>query len=111
MKLLLDENLSRRMVPLIALHYLGSSQVALLGLERASDTAIRDYARQHDFVIVTKDSDFVDLSTLYGQPPKLILLKTGNQPWQATAQTLIAHRERLESALLTANAAWIDLYS
>jgi hypothetical protein len=25
-----------------------------------------------------------------------ILLKTGNQTWQATAQTLIAHRERLE---------------
>lgn len=31
MKLLLDENLSRRMAPLIASHYPGSSQVALLG--------------------------------------------------------------------------------
>ena len=66
MKLLLDENLSRRIVSLIASHYPGSSQVALLGLERASDTAIWAYARQHDFIIVTKDSDFVDLSTVYG---------------------------------------------
>ena len=64
MKLLLDENLSRRIVPLIHLHYPGSSQVALLALERASDTALWSYARQHDFIIVIKDSDFVDLSTL-----------------------------------------------
>ena len=110
MKLLLDENLSRRIVWLIAPHYPGSSQVALLGLERASDTAIWAYARQHDFIIVTKDSDFVDLSTLYGQPPKILLLKTGNQTWQMTAQALIDRRELLESALIVANAACVDLY-
>ena len=110
MKLLLDENLSRRMVSLIAAHYPGSSQVALLGMEQASDTAIWAYARQHDFVIVTKDSDFVDLSTLYGQPPKVILLKAGNETWQVTAQNLINRRELLESALITANAAGVDLY-
>ena len=110
MKLLLDENLSRRMVSLIASHYSGSSQVALLGLEQASDTALWTYARQHDFIIVTKDSDFVDLSTLYGQPPKVILLKTGNQAWAITAQMLIDHRESLEFALITANAAGVDLY-
>jgi len=98
------------MVSLIALHYPGSSQIALLGLERSSDTSIWAYARQHDFIIVTKDSDFVDLSTLYGQPPKIILLKTGNQTWQMTAQALINRRELLESALITANAACVDLY-
>ncbi len=110
MKLLFDENLSRRMVPLIAPHYPGSSQVALLGLEQASDAALWAYARQHDFIIVTKDSDFVDLSTLYGQPPKVILLRTGNQAWQITAQTLIDHRESLELALIATNAACVDLY-
>ena len=95
-------------MPLIALHYPGSSQVALLELEQASDTAIWAYARQHDFIIVTKDSDFVDLSTLYGQPPKVILLKTGNKTWQVTAQSLIDRRELLESALIAANAACVD---
>ena len=110
MKLLLDENLSRRIVPAILLHYPGSSQVALLGLERASDADLWAYARQHGFIIVTKDSDFVDLSTFHGQPPKVILLKTGNQTWQTTAQILINRRESLESALIAANAACIDLY-
>lgn len=110
MKLLLDENLSRRMVSLIAPHYPGSSQVALLGLERASDTAIWHYARRHDFIIVTKDSDFVDMSTLYGQPPKIVFLKTGNFNLQRTVQVLIDRRESLESALILANAACVDLY-
>ena len=68
------------------------------------------YARQHDWVIVTRDSDFIDLSTLYGQPPKVILLKTGNQSWQAAAQTLIDYQELLESVLITANAACVELY-
>jgi predicted nuclease of predicted toxin-antitoxin system len=46
MKLLLDENLSRRIVPSILSRYPGSWQVALLGLERASDAALWAYARQ-----------------------------------------------------------------
>ncbi len=37
MKLLLDENLSRRIVPFIQDMFPGSSQVALLGLEQADD--------------------------------------------------------------------------
>jgi hypothetical protein len=37
MKLLLDENLSRRLVPFLQSDFPGSSHVALLGLEQASD--------------------------------------------------------------------------
>ena len=37
MKLLLDENLSRRVVPFLQTAYPGSTQVALAGMERASD--------------------------------------------------------------------------
>lgn len=64
MKLLLDENLSRRLVPFLQSAFPGSTQVALAGLERADDRAIWQYAREHDFVIVTKDADFYDLSLL-----------------------------------------------
>ena len=51
MKLLLDENLSRRLVPALQTRFPGSSQVALLGLERATDAQLCDYAAQHDFVL------------------------------------------------------------
>jgi hypothetical protein len=56
MKLLLDENLSRRLVPSPQDRYPGSTQVALVGLERADDRTIWKYAKDNDFVIVTRSS-------------------------------------------------------
>ena len=72
MKLLLDENLSRRIVPFLQADYPGSAQVALLGMERTSDREIWEYAKVDDFVIVSRDSDFHELSLLYDAPPKVI---------------------------------------
>lgn len=48
MKLLLDENLSRRIVPFIQDAYPDSTQVALVGLEKMSDKMIRQYAIDHN---------------------------------------------------------------
>jgi predicted nuclease of predicted toxin-antitoxin system len=78
MKLLLDENLSRRIVPFLQDGYPGSSQVVLEGLERADDRVVWTYARDNGFVIVTKDSDFHELSLVRGSPPKVIWLRVGN---------------------------------
>lgn len=64
-------------MPLLQIEYPNSSQIALLKLEAATDHEIWEYARTNDFVIVTRDSDFHELSTLYGAPPKVIWLKTG----------------------------------
>jgi predicted nuclease of predicted toxin-antitoxin system len=69
MKLLLDENLSRRIVPFIQELYPSSIQVALVGLEQANDKTIRQYAIEHDFVIVTKDADFYEMNRKYSPPP------------------------------------------
>lgn len=41
MKLLLDENLSRRLVPFLQNNFPGTTQVALIGLERADGRNIR----------------------------------------------------------------------
>jgi len=71
MKLLLDENLSRRVVPFILQDYPESSQISLLSMEHSSDKEIWDYAQKHGYIIVTKDADFLDMSLLYGQPLKL----------------------------------------
>jgi predicted nuclease of predicted toxin-antitoxin system len=54
-KLLLDENLSRRIVPALQDAFPGSTQVILAGLERADDRAVWEHAREHRYVIVTKD--------------------------------------------------------
>jgi predicted nuclease of predicted toxin-antitoxin system len=53
MKLLLDENLSRRVIPFILDNYTNSTQVALIGLEQASDKAIWKFAIDNDYIITT----------------------------------------------------------
>jgi predicted nuclease of predicted toxin-antitoxin system len=47
-KLPLDENLSRHLAPALQARFLGSSQVALLGLERSTDAQWCAYAVEHD---------------------------------------------------------------
>lgn len=49
-----------------------------LGLRDAEDRAIFDLARQAGAVVMTKDSDFVDLLTRHGPPPQIIWLTCGN---------------------------------
>jgi predicted nuclease of predicted toxin-antitoxin system len=62
MKLLLDENLSRRLVPFLQHDYPDSSQVVLLGMESATDKEVWQKAKDDGYVIVTRDADFQELS-------------------------------------------------
>jgi predicted nuclease of predicted toxin-antitoxin system len=47
-------------------------------LINAPDREIWEFAKNNDYIIVTQDSDFNDLNSLYGFPPKLIWIRTGN---------------------------------
>jgi predicted nuclease of predicted toxin-antitoxin system len=59
-KLLLDENLSDRIVYRIIDLYPSSEHVKTLALTNADDSIIWEYAKANNFVIVSKDSDFHD---------------------------------------------------
>ncbi|MEK7533877.1 MAG: DUF5615 family PIN-like protein [Patescibacteria group bacterium] len=78
MKLLLDQNISRKLVKELEDVFPGSNHVYLLGLHKASDEEVWSYARDNGFTIVTQDSDFNERSLVYGYPPKVIWLRTGN---------------------------------
>ncbi|MCZ8126227.1 MAG: DUF5615 family PIN-like protein [Microcystis sp. LE19-114.1B] len=80
MKLLLDENLSDRIIDKIIDLYSDSQHVKTLGLINTDDALIWEFAKFNDFVIVSKDSDFHQRSLLYGHPPKFIYLRIGNSP-------------------------------
>ncbi len=76
MKLLLDENLTPRLVDVLADLYPGAVHVHHCGLGSADDGVIWDYARINNFTIVSKDSDFQDRSVLSGALPKVIWLRS-----------------------------------
>ena len=78
MKLLLDQNISFRLVAKLAPMYSGSKHVKDFDLTGDSDQEIWDLASKQDFAIVSKDSDFQSRSFLYGHPPKVIQLRVGN---------------------------------
>jgi predicted nuclease of predicted toxin-antitoxin system len=95
-KLLLDENLSDRIIHRIVDLYPDSEHVKTLGLINTDDSVIWEYAKTNGFVIVSKDSDFHQRSLLYGYPPKFIYLRVGNCPTSRITQIL---RNNLETII------------
>ena len=78
MKLLFDQNLSHRLVPALADIFPDSNHVRNAGLGRADDDSVWQYATAQGFAIVSKDSDFHQLSFVRGHPPKVVWIRRGN---------------------------------
>ena len=68
MKLLLDENLSRRLVQRIADLFPDSVHVGTEGLLQTPDCAVWEFAKSNGFSIATADADFYELATTLGPP-------------------------------------------
>ncbi len=93
MNILLDQNISFRVVSLLSSTFQNVKQVRQLGLVDASDLEIWNYSFRNNFTIVTFDSDFIDLATLKGSPPKIIWLRFGNSSNLKIANKLISNFE------------------
>lgn len=78
MKLLFDQNISYRILKRLSEAYSSSSHVKKEGLINSSDLEIWEYAKNHQFILVTQDSDFNDIYLLKGFPPKILWLQAGN---------------------------------
>ena len=109
-RLLLDANLSWRSVAKLKMHFDDCSHVDSIGLSiPAKDTEIWNYAQKHGMLIVTNDEDFLHLSTFKGFPPKVLLLKTGNQNRKFVEQILINMKEHIKSFVLSSEYGILEL--
>ncbi len=99
MKLLFDENLSRRLVGRLSELYPNSAHVSEFDLLERPDREIWEFARAGGFIIVTADADFYELSAALGPPPKVIWLRR----W--------AHPTRDAESLLRRNAVRITEFA
>ncbi len=98
MKLLLDSNLSWRLISDLKLHYEECLHADHIKLPvPASDIQIWNFALKNKCIIVTNDEDFMHFSNVKGFPPKVILLKTGNQSNQFIKELLIQHKAAIQS--------------
>ena len=80
MKLLFDQNLSSALVRRLSDLFPYSAHVKDLGMAKVDDRAVWTFAKENGFAIVSKDSDFQQLSLFFGAPPKVIWLRVGNCP-------------------------------
>ncbi|MDE0089222.1 MAG: DUF5615 family PIN-like protein [Candidatus Poribacteria bacterium] len=78
MKLLFDQNLSDQLVALLADLFPDSTHVKTIGLDTATDVELWNYARENDYFIVSKDTDFRNRSVIHGYPPKVIWISIAN---------------------------------
>lgn len=109
MKLLFDENLSRRLVERLAASFPGSTHVDDLHLRGRPDSEVRKAAADQAALLVTKDSDFLELSLLHGAPPKVVWLRVGNAGTEAIAELLLRNKSRLELFATNDSEALLEL--
>ncbi len=109
MKLLLDQNLSPRLVQAIQDLFPGSIHVRDVDLQAAADDRVWAYAALHDFAIVSKDSDFHQMSFVLGHPPKVIWIRRGNCSTNDVAGVLRAHAGDIHEFLTDEQAGFLAL--
>jgi len=110
MKLLLDQNLSHRIVKSLIDVYPESTQVSILQMDKATDKEIWNYAQKLDYAIVTLDADFHEYSMLKSGPPLVIWLKCGNQPKKVILEKLLLNHEVIINAHDDANIWCVEIY-
>jgi predicted nuclease of predicted toxin-antitoxin system len=89
LKLLIDFNLSPKLVRVVADLFPGSAHAQTLGFAgETDDEVIWQFAMQNGFALLTADRDFVDLAGRLGHPPKVIRLEKMNYRTRFAADLL-----------------------
>ncbi|MBI5914219.1 MAG: DUF5615 family PIN-like protein [Bacteroidetes bacterium] len=111
MKLLLDANLSWRLVKRLSSDFPLVEHVTrtALGIP-ASDKEIWKWARTNEYHIVTNDEDFANLLMLRGFPPKIILIRRGNLTTEQVAKLLIESRHAIEALDESEHQGMIEIF-
>lgn len=109
MKLLFNQNLSPRLVGRVVDLFPGSSHVSSVELDQATDVEVWEYARSHNFVLVSKDADFSELGLLRGFPPKVIWLRIGNCTMAQIEDLLRHHQEAIKQLEVDATIGILTL--
>ena len=78
MKLLFDHNLSPKLIARLRDLFPNSSHVYSLGLDRALDVEVWQFAADKGYTIATKDADYGEMVVLRGAPPKVVWIRRGN---------------------------------
>ena len=107
--LLLDQNLSDKIVPALQTAFPGSIHVKSLKLDKAEDSHIWQIAFEQKLTIVSNDDDFEHLAEFRGFPPKVIHLLKGNLSRKEMLSILLDNAQHLHSFINSDTEGYIAL--
>jgi predicted nuclease of predicted toxin-antitoxin system len=110
MNLLLDQNLSFKLVKVLTDVFASVKHVRALDLTESDDITIWEYAKRNGFLVVSQDADFAEMAALHGPPPKIVWLRCGNQPTAVIATLLREHAEHIAAFQKDPESACIEIY-
>jgi predicted nuclease of predicted toxin-antitoxin system len=107
--LLFDQNLSHRLVRSLADIFPSSDHVRNVELGRADDDGVWEYAAAQGLMIVSKDSDFHQLSFVRSHPPKVVWIRRGNCSTSEIESLLRQHEADLRAFERDPDASFLVL--
>lgn len=110
MKLLFDQNLSRKLLNRLADIFPDASHVHFHGFSEASNREIWEFAKVQGCCIVTQDADFAEKSRLYGSPLKVIWLRCGNATITQVEAILRLGAEAIQELINNPNFNCLEIY-
>jgi predicted nuclease of predicted toxin-antitoxin system len=111
MKLLLDANIFWRLTAKLKVHFNDCFQVDHIGLTvPAKDAEIWNHALANDLIIVTNDDDFLNLANAKGFPPKVVLLRTGNQSNSYIEELLIKLKVNIDALYQSDDYGFLEIF-
>ena len=112
MKILIDQNISFRVVQRVIDSFPQIEHVRDIGLMEANDYHIFMAARSIGFqAVLTQDEDFYNLLLEHGCPPKVIRLRTGNCSTSIVTQTLLQNVAVIQSFIEDSSRDFLEIYA
>lgn len=103
--------ISWRLVAKLHTHFSECSHVDHVTLSvPARDKEIWNYALLNDLIIVSNDEDFLNLANAKGFPPKVVLLRTGNQSSSFVETLLVKYKADIDELHRSADYGFLEIF-
>ena len=110
MHVLLDANISWRLVEPLKAYFNKVEHIEFTSLPQpAKDLDIWNYAKQNQATIITNDDDFSILLISNGFPPKVVLLKTGNQSNKYLLEIIVKHIDDINNLFTSTELGMLEI--
>lgn len=109
MKLLLDQNISYKAIKELSKHFGEVGQVGRLGMAQTEDDMVWQYARIHNYTLVTFEPFFKEKNQLFGNAIKVIWLRFSNISTKNVIRILLEKSETIKDFMKNEELSCLEI--